>query len=744
MTIFANPSVRNLFAMSLLCFSLVGCSGSKTAQQHLDDASAYEQAGDIASAILAAKNAVQLEPDNRDARLKLGYLQLGNGDYAGALKELEKVRNAGRVDDDLQRAITRSLIMLGRHEQAATELALHGDFENFEWRRLQATLDLHVGRFEDARDTYSELLKAHPEDGDLRANLVASLLQLGEVETAKNILNEAIDAETDNAGLWMIKGQLAVIDQQYEQAAEAYQRVLALRPNAYSAMLGRIVAITGLNRFDDAASLLAKLPNISKDDIRVTYIRGVVAEGKGNISEALGHYRSVIQTHPEHEQSLQKLARLHFKEGDADSSIQYLQRLTALFPNNAEYRKQLGAAQLATGRMERAFEELTALEVDIQHQTDAQLLALLGSAYAKQGQYAEGIESLARAFELQPDSTPIAIQLALSYLRAGEIKDAVAILENVYAREPSNVTAKVLLILGYAQISPAKSQTLLAEEINANPDKALPVNIRGFLAMQGGKLDTARQDFEQAIDIDSNFLPPYFNLARLDIAEGDIPAAMNKLERVLAVDDKNGQAYLALGELANRVNKPDLALRYWEKARDYDPNAGTPRAAIARYYRTEGQLDKARQVIDEAYQVASHQPIVQYEYAQTHLLQGDSEGARPAVNKLSTRFPESLRVLELEVALNRLSGDDDALILTLNKLIERAPASVKPYQLLVASHLRKQQLADARKVANELMKVDDKKHLAHELLGDISFSEITEIKHSVNITKVSICTHHRS
>ena len=162
---------RFIFAFSTGLI-LISCGVSKTAEDYLADADAFEQAGDIAAAILEVKNAVQLEPDNREARLKLGQLQLAGGNFASALKELEKSRNYGGANDELNRAITRALIMLGEHEQAATELALHGDFKNFEWRNLQATLDLRVGRFEDARDTFAELLAASPEDAELRACLL--------------------------------------------------------------------------------------------------------------------------------------------------------------------------------------------------------------------------------------------------------------------------------------------------------------------------------------------------------------------------------------------------------------------------------------------------------------------------------------------------------------------------------------------------------------------------------------------
>ena len=709
--------------VSAFFLALAACGESKTAAQYLADAAAFEQAGDKAAAILQIKNAIQLEPDNRAARSKLGYLYLEAGDFASALKELERARKFGDSDRELNQSIVKSLIMLGEHEQAATELALHGDFEDFDWQRLQAMLDLHVGRYEDARDTFRKLLDAQPGDNEVRASLVASLLQLNEVDEAKIILNDAIQANVDNAGLWIIKGQLAVIDKQYAEAVAAYTRALEINPEAYAAMLGRIVATAGLGRYAEAESLLASLPKLAKDDVRVIYLRGVVAEGKKDIAQALTHYRAVVQVFPEHRESLQRLARIHFEAGETSRAIEYLQRLTALYPGNENYKKQLGAAKLAAGHLDSAFEELRSMEIDIDAQTDANLLALLGSAYSKQGQYTEGIGSLTKALELEPESTPIAIQLALSHLRIGEAARAAEVLEQVRTREPEHQTAKVLLIFAYATADPQRAQTLLAEEIAANPNSGLPLNIRGFLAMKAGEFAAARKDLNQAVKQEPNFVPPYFNLARIEMAEGNIQGAMNEIERVLEVDGENSQAFVALGELASRLNKPDLAVNYWQRAREYDPNAGTPRAALARHYRVDGQLVKAQELIDEAYRVAPYQPLVQFEYAQIYLLRGDSEGARPVIEKLAARFPTSLRILELQVALHRMSGDDEALTEALTSLISLSPSSLKTYQLLVAAHLRHERYEKAREVAKNLMATGEHQAAAHELLGDISFTD---------------------
>ncbi|MEM7468279.1 MAG: tetratricopeptide repeat protein [Pseudomonadota bacterium] len=471
--------IRTRFLLGLVLSSalaLVGCGDSTTPEEHLANAVAFEKAGDLAAAIVEVKNVVQLQPENREARAKLGFLQLEVGEYGAALKELQRAKKFGGGDDNVERGVVRALIMTGQHEQAATELALHGNFSNYDWRLLQAQLDLQVGRFEDARDTLQSLLQERPDDNIVRSNLVGSLLQLNDFETAHQLLDEALEEDGDSAGLWVIKGQLAVLDEKYEEADKAYSKALEKEPQAYAAVLGRIVANAGLEQYDEAEALFELLPEGADGDLRVAFLRGVIAEGQERPSDAISQFRTVIQSYPDHREALQKLARLFFESGDTTQAIEYLQRLTALDPNNEVYRKQLGAAQLAAGRLDNAFDELMDMDISIENQTDANFLALLGSAYSKQGQYTEGVESLQRAYELAPDSTPIAIQLALSYLRGGDSTKASDILEETLKREPNNQTANVLLILAYSGNEPENAKSAMDSLIERQPDSALPFN----------------------------------------------------------------------------------------------------------------------------------------------------------------------------------------------------------------------------------------------------------------------------
>ena len=78
----------------LLTLGTTGCDRT-TAQGHLDRAQRYVADGDMRSAIIELKTALQKDPNLAAARLALGEADLKVGDFPSALKELERAVDLG-------------------------------------------------------------------------------------------------------------------------------------------------------------------------------------------------------------------------------------------------------------------------------------------------------------------------------------------------------------------------------------------------------------------------------------------------------------------------------------------------------------------------------------------------------------------------------------------------------------------------------------------------------------------------
>ncbi|MEJ7808160.1 MAG: tetratricopeptide repeat protein, partial [Telluria sp.] len=88
-----SRSVAAALAISL-GITIAGCRGSDP-DTMIAEARQYRDKGDLRAAVIQLKNVIQLDADNRSARLLLGELYLDQGDAASAEKELRRALALG-------------------------------------------------------------------------------------------------------------------------------------------------------------------------------------------------------------------------------------------------------------------------------------------------------------------------------------------------------------------------------------------------------------------------------------------------------------------------------------------------------------------------------------------------------------------------------------------------------------------------------------------------------------------------
>ena len=162
------------------------------------------------------------------------------------------------------------------------------------------------------------------------------------------------------------------------------------------------------------------------------------------------------------------------------AAADYLDRLLAIDPTNKEYRRMLGTVQLSAGRIAP---NIAIGDVDADGKsTDPIFLALLGTAYLKNGRVSEVRASLEQALELNPGSVPIRTQIAFSKMRFDELDEAMTELVEIRKEAPGFPLAGVLHAFGYVQQDEKERALDVANVmLNSHQEDPLYHNLRGFL-----------------------------------------------------------------------------------------------------------------------------------------------------------------------------------------------------------------------------------------------------------------------
>jgi len=81
-----------------------------------------------------------------------------------------------------------------------------------------------------------------------------------------------------------------------------------------------------------------------------------------------------------------------------------------------------------------------------------------------------------------------------------------------------------------------------------------------------GKLEAAKERFEKALQIDSEFAKAYGGLGRVYYEQGKLDKAASKFKRATELEVRNPKSYYYLGEIYQRQGKKEKALKKYKYA----------------------------------------------------------------------------------------------------------------------------------------------------------------------------------
>jgi putative PEP-CTERM system TPR-repeat lipoprotein len=676
--------------------------------------------GNYAAAIIDLKSVVSRDPSSKDARRMLGQAYLKSGNSAGALKELQKARELGDSSPNTNLDIVRAMILTGKFDTAATEIALHGQTDNAEWLVLRGMLDLAQQRLDDARTTFKGILQKTPENIEARRGLMQTELAADRPDLARAELDALLKSTTTDPALWIIRGELDLYEGNAEKAVDAFKQALTLAPLNPLANLGMARAQLALGHADEATKFVDALGADAQDDPRANFIRAQIADSKDDLHSALGYVREVLKTSPMHRESLILAAKLNFRLSEFTRAEDFIGRLLEIEPNNEGARRMLGAIHLASGRLDGVAQFEEGLSGAADGVQDPGMLALLGTAYLKHGKFSDGEKSLARAVELAPDSLPIRTQLAMSKLSGNKADEAIVELKSILAEDPNYVQAEIMLALAYLSAKQNDAAVAAASGLaERHPNDALAHNVFGYVLESTGDKAQAKTQYETALTKDDTFHPARVNLARLAIAGDDLAGGKAYFEAILKHEPFHAFALLGLAALAVQDAGLDEAERLWQLAREHNPEAVAPRILLAKHYRAKGNLVLAEAAIKEAYKLAPFAPQVQLEYASLMLDTGKFEEALKVANALVERLPDSVEGLDLLARVYNQLGDEAGLTRTLERVTKIAPKIVKAQVLLGRLALRRKDFKAVERIVETLKADKEAEALGFELAGEL-------------------------
>ncbi|SFP45877.1 putative PEP-CTERM system TPR-repeat lipoprotein [Nitrosomonas cryotolerans] len=704
-SIFRKNLFTILIPILLISGSLVACSEAKDTQVLISEATQYQQSGNDKAAIIQLKNALQQDPDNSEARYLLGTIYNQTGDHKAAEKELSRALRLGSDPGKVLPDLGKVLFNLGEFQQLLDKTEMLSATNNpTELLLLRGNAFLALGKYQDARNVFEQILKKEPDSPGALIGLANYSLSEKNPEMTIKFSEQAITKNPDNADAWFFKADLLRAQGKIEQALAAYNQVIQLEPGYFSAYINRAIIEIGTREFDAAAKSIDAARKISSNALSVIYTQALLDFSQGRQSDALASTQQILNVAPEHLPSILLAGAAQFSLGSLLQAEQYLEKYLKRIPGNLYARKLMVAILLKSNQTQQAINILTPT-LDIV-QEDPQLLALAGEAYMQAKDFTKATAYLEKANELAPDNATLHTALGMSKLALGDSNHAIAELELAKNLDTASPRAAILLTLTHLRLKEfdkALSTVKVLEK--EEPDNPLYKNLKGGIYLGKQDFSNARISFNRALSIQSDYFPAIKNLARLDIQEKNPDAAKKRFEAILKKDEKNIQAMNALADLAQSQGNINEATNWLELASSKNPNAMEPAIQLATHYLHLGEKKKSLTLAQKLYGTYPNQPSVLETLGQAQFANGNQSAALESYERLAVNLPKSaaaqLKIATIHAAMQNQSAASIALKKALKMQPDYLDAQVLQFRLAVQNKNENEAFSISQKIQKE-------------------------------------------
>ncbi len=591
--------------------------------------------GDFVRARLQFKNALQIDPKYAPALLWLAKTEMKLDNFRGAFGNLNQ---AVELDPKLLEArILLGRIYLGGKKfdeaQAQVKEVLQLEPKNTDALLLAATIKLMQGDMTEAKSQLQEIKKIDPKKFEvylLAAQVEASQKNL---EGAAQIIDEGLQAIPDKKELYMARAALAGSQGQFAQAEQYLLEAVKLEPKnpALQAQLAQLYV--NARDFEKAEKALRQQMALEPDNEKhvVTLARFLV--GLNRAKEAEQELKGFIDKHPDNNDARFALADFYLSRRQEGRAMQTLQGIVDREPTAP-------AAQQAKGRM--------------------------AAIHAARGRIAEAEKLVNEVLKDNPKDMVATRTMGMLALMKKDGLTAVNNFRIIVQDQPQNPEARLMLARAHvANNEKEQARDQAKKAIELKPDY---LDARRFLY----GLYLQDKDYQGAIDAIQGYLryndKDLFNLSALGeiyAAKGDLAAAQATFKRMIAADPKNPLGYFELARLELRQKRVDAAIPHLTAALAQNPGFIPALQALTGIYLEKNQTQKAVEAVQKSLAAAPDNPILLQMMGELSLVQKKPQDAIQYLEKAFALNPRQLGALRLLVIAYQQSPDQEQVALDL-------------------------------------------------------------------------------
>ena len=309
------------------------------------------------------------------------------------------------------------------------------------------------------------------------------------------------DSRADGLDLLPIhfyQGNAYFYEEGFDEAIEAYDKALAIKPSDHEALNNKGSALTNLRKLDKAIKAYDKALAIKPDLHQALYNKGIALGKLGKLDEAIEAFDKAIAIKPDNHQALHNKGTTLGKLGKLDEAIEVYDKTLAIKPDLYQALYNKGNALAELGKLDEAivaFDKTLAIKPD-----DHEALYNKGNALYELGKLDEAIVAFDKAITIKPDKHNALNNKGAALRNLGKLDEAIEAFDKALAIKPS--------------------------------DHAVLYN-KGTTLGNLEKLDEAIEVYDKALAIKPDLYQALYNKARAHSLKNDTDNALQALQKAI-------------------------------------------------------------------------------------------------------------------------------------------------------------------------------------------------------------------
>jgi tetratricopeptide (TPR) repeat protein len=590
---------------------------------------------------------LQKDPNSYDGHRLEGQLALLRKDAPEAVKQFELANRAKPDQTDLSMAYFRALLF----NQQAAEAEKMGLAEIDKNKAFAPMYDLlyvyymQSKRVPDAERILQRKVASHPERGDFLVELAWHYLITKQNDQVDGVLQRLSDEKQFPEGHLLAGDFLYFRAHDVDRARAQYQAGATAFPKdkvLYQKRLVELLTTTGHNQ--EANELLATILKEAPNDSDAVAMRAALMLVTGDlkqINQAVNDLQSLVAKTPDNHLLRFNLARAYAAKNDIEQSRLQLEAAIKSRPDFVLARDMLARIYLNKGEYGKALKE--ADEAIALSKNDLPARLNRTSALMGIGDWQKARQEIDAVLAIAPNNPDARYQAGYLAWTQRDYKRAEQVFGDLYKANPKDARGLIGLTETLAgQNHMDQAVKLLQEALSQEPDRPDFLLALANLYVRGKRYDEAATVFQRLLKSDPKSSDLLLRLAETQRRKGDVNAAIDTFRLASQAAPADPRPLLQLGLLMDGTGRRDQAKPIYEQILKIQPDHPVALNNLAFIKAEEGQdLDEALTMAQRARQGLPNSPDVMDTLGWIYLKKNLSDDAIRTFKELLVASPNS-------------------------------------------------------------------------------------------------------